>query len=41
MAQTLVVHDLDGRLLADETVTHIYTMEGAKIAGFEIEKEME
>ena len=33
-----VVHDLDGKLLADETVMHIFIMDRDKIAQFEIEK---
>jgi hypothetical protein len=31
-----IVHDLVGNLLADETVTHIFTMDGDKIAQFDI-----
>jgi hypothetical protein len=31
-----VVHDLQGKLLADDTVTHVFTLEGKKIAQFEI-----
>jgi hypothetical protein len=31
-----VVHDLEGKLLADTTVTHIFTMKGDKIVGFDI-----
>lgn len=31
-----VVHDLSGTLLADERVTHVFTMNGDKIAGFDI-----
>ncbi len=33
-----VVHDRDGKLLADDTVTHIFTLDGNKIAQFDIEK---
>jgi hypothetical protein len=33
-----VVHDLDGKLLADETVKHIFKMDRDKIAQFDIEK---
>jgi hypothetical protein len=33
-----VVHDLEGKLLADETVTHLFTLDGDKIALFEIVK---
>lgn len=33
-----VVHDLDGKLLADETVKHIFKLKGAKISEFDIEK---
>jgi hypothetical protein len=33
-----VAHDLDGKLLADETVKHIFKMDGDKIAQFDIEK---
>jgi limonene-1,2-epoxide hydrolase len=31
-----VVHDLDGNLIADATVIHIFTMDGDKIAEFDI-----
>jgi len=34
-----VVHDLEGKLLADETVTHIFKLDGDKIAQFDIKKE--
>jgi len=33
-----VVHDLEGKLLADELVTHIFKLDNDKIASFEIEK---
>jgi len=33
-----VVHDLEGKLLADEMVTHIFEMEDDEIARFRIEK---
>jgi hypothetical protein len=33
-----VVHDLEGKLLADETVTHVFTLDGDKIAQFNIVK---
>src|SRR6267154_5502470 len=33
-----VVHDRDGKLPADDTVTHIFTLDGNKIAQFDIEK---
>ncbi len=33
-----VVHSLEGKLLADETVTHVFTLEGDKIAQFDIKK---
>src|SRR5450432_2400597 len=33
-----VVQDIDGKLIADETVTHIFKLEGDKIAHFDIEK---
>src|SRR5579859_6527556 len=33
-----VVHDLEGNLLADEIVTHLFRLDGEKIARFDIEK---
>ncbi|SRR5258708_26314216 len=31
-----VVHDLDGKLIADQTVTHIFTLNNDEISHFEI-----
>jgi hypothetical protein len=31
-----VVHDLEGTLVADATVIHVFTMDGDKIVGFDI-----
>ena len=33
-----VVHDRDGKLLADETIQHVYTMESGLIRSMEIRK---
>jgi hypothetical protein len=33
-----VVHDLDGNLLADEEVQHIFTLQDGKVSKFEIAK---